>query len=916
MVVVDDGSFDGTAAAAEAAGAWVLRPEDAPIGPGRARDLAVRRIGQAAGAAPPAAVVAVVDADVVVHPDAFGLLIDELERDPGVVAAFGAYDERPPAPAVASRYANLRHHFTHQQAGGEAVTFWAGLGVVRRDAWEGVGGFGSRYERPAIEDIDLGRRLVAAGGRIRCVPAAQATHHKAWTLRQLWRTDVFQRALPWSRLIVNEPAVVPVPPPAGGVGAAPARLNTGRADQLSALAVHGFWLSLLAGMFMDPLLLVVPALLLGAWIVLNGRFLALLARRGGVKLLLGGGLLHAAYHGYASVAFAWVLLESRWAAAGPHRRAGWPSRVATALPAIGLLGGGVGLLLVAALPTPTVANAFASLGDGAGLFDDAAAGAAGIQARGAALGLCLLAMAAALLALGPRAVGRSLRGLPRTVGSVALPARRSAVLAVLGLATAALALRIYLHLGHPMRADEAQTFLRSAAASPLVTVAVWDSPNNHILHSVLMRLSVMLFGEAEWAVRLPAAAMATLATPLVFLGLRPHLGVAAALLAAAAWAGSGYALEAGTNARGYPIVIAMTMVLAAVAPRLARGRAGALPIAAAAAAVGAWAVPVMLLPFGGLVAYVLLAAATPLRRRIAQAAGLVAATGSLCLLLYAPALVMRPPGESGAASAVADAVAPLGVPQRLRVIGNNIASAWEQMAWPATGGAAVVLAVLLATGLLLGLARGGGARRFLLAAVAGQLLVLAGLGFPPLPWWSLGFAFPVALGCLVLPGAALLRAGLGARGWRTASPWFALAVLGLLWPATALRDWSRDFPNRLGFAAGPGAAGIIHGLLAEPGAAPLRVDIGPGQLSALRYNVQRRWAGNADRVEPPRLGGAEGVGPTERILVVTVHDDPPPTDRRASSTHRRAPERTWRFADATLRLYLPASEAATPADRR
>ena len=39
----------------------------------------------------------------------------------------------------------------------------------------------------------------------RLVPTAQGTHCKDWRLLELWRTDIFRRAIPWSRLLVNGP---------------------------------------------------------------------------------------------------------------------------------------------------------------------------------------------------------------------------------------------------------------------------------------------------------------------------------------------------------------------------------------------------------------------------------------------------------------------------------------------------------------------------------------------------------------------------------------------------------------------------------------------------------------------------------------------------------------------------------------
>ena len=114
---------------------------------------------------------------------------------------------------------------------GEARTFWAGLGVVRRPAFLATGGFDERrFPRASIEDVELGLRLTAAGHRIALVPEAQGTHLKDWMLPGLWWTDVMRRAVPWSLLVARDGFAVPDD------------LNTRWADRLGAAAAHAVWL--------------------------------------------------------------------------------------------------------------------------------------------------------------------------------------------------------------------------------------------------------------------------------------------------------------------------------------------------------------------------------------------------------------------------------------------------------------------------------------------------------------------------------------------------------------------------------------------------------------------------------------------------------------------------------------------------
>lgn len=138
-----------------------------------------------------------VDADVTVHPDAFVRIRRAFAADPSLVALFGSYDDAPAAPGVVSRFRNLLHHHVHQSEGGPAGTFWAGLGAVRRDAFEVSGGF---LVHP-LEDIELGMRLSKSGARILLDPDIQGTRLKAWSVWSMARTDLLVRGIPWVGLL-------------------------------------------------------------------------------------------------------------------------------------------------------------------------------------------------------------------------------------------------------------------------------------------------------------------------------------------------------------------------------------------------------------------------------------------------------------------------------------------------------------------------------------------------------------------------------------------------------------------------------------------------------------------------------------------------------------------------------------------
>ncbi|WP_406565943.1 glycosyltransferase [Allitabrizicola rongguiensis] len=287
VIVVDDGSTDGTAAQARDLGARVIQMAH-QAGPAAARN---RGSKEASGQ-----ILWFVDSDVAVHPDA-GEVMQKLMVDPTLVAAFGSYDTNPPEPGWLSRYKNLIHHFYHTQGAGEATTFWAGCGAVRADAFRAVGGFdAARYRYPSIEDIELGDRLRHVG-RIRIEPALQATHLKRWRIVNVLRTDILHRALPWSRLIRERSGLADT-------------LNISRLERLRAGLAGLFALSCLtlvadAGLWPLPLVLFVSAILA------NWRLALFLNRQGGPIFALFGLVWHQLYYIYASATYVWCMFEAR-----------------------------------------------------------------------------------------------------------------------------------------------------------------------------------------------------------------------------------------------------------------------------------------------------------------------------------------------------------------------------------------------------------------------------------------------------------------------------------------------------------------------------------------------------------------------------------------------------------------------------
>jgi len=288
ILAVDDGSQDGSRELLHDFGARVLESGGRRRGPAAARNVGI--------AAARGDILVFVDCDVAPHRDALLRMVQAFDAD-DVVAVYGSYDEAPPHPGFASQYMNLRHHHVHQSACNAAETWWAGLGAIRRAPLNKVGGFDEElFPRPSIEDIDLGRKL-REHGRIRRCPGIQGTHLKRWSLPEVIRTDILQRALPWSQLMLMYPDAF-------------GDLNVDRREKLRCLLALAFLLSFLL-LAIRPALFPVPLVLFAGAILVQPGLSLLFLRANGAWFTLRALLFHQVYYAYAAATYASVALRHK-----------------------------------------------------------------------------------------------------------------------------------------------------------------------------------------------------------------------------------------------------------------------------------------------------------------------------------------------------------------------------------------------------------------------------------------------------------------------------------------------------------------------------------------------------------------------------------------------------------------------------
>ncbi len=212
----------------------------------------------------------------------------------------------------------------------------------------------------------------------------------------------------------------------------------------------------------------------------------------------------------------------------------------------------------------------------------------------------------------------------------------------------------------PMLHDEAYTVV-TFSDTFFHSISDYSLPNNHVLHTILVVLSIHFFGLAAWVVRLPAFIAGVLLVPGVyFLGKRlydPWTGILAALLVAV----TPDLISYSVNARGYTIVALITLIIFILGHSVLRKRnLFSWGLIGLFSALGFFTVPIMLFPFGILFVWLFLEnwagdtasyASKGQFLRYWLAAGLLAAI--VTVLLYTPILIYTNPQKLLANSFVA-----------------------------------------------------------------------------------------------------------------------------------------------------------------------------------------------------------------------------------------------------------------------
>lgn len=177
VIVVDDGSTDGTPRIAQSFSVDYIRQEN--LGPGAARNRGAE--------AAKGEIVACTDADCVPEPEWIASLLQGfLSED--TVAVGGTYAIANASSALA-RMIHEEIAIRHEGFGRD-VDFLGSFNVAfRREAFDAAGGFDPSFTYASAEDNDLSYRLADQGGGLRFTPEARVAHYHPERLWPYLRTQ-------------------------------------------------------------------------------------------------------------------------------------------------------------------------------------------------------------------------------------------------------------------------------------------------------------------------------------------------------------------------------------------------------------------------------------------------------------------------------------------------------------------------------------------------------------------------------------------------------------------------------------------------------------------------------------------------------------------------------------------------------
>jgi len=139
-----------------------------------------------------------------------------------------------------------------------------------------------------------------------------------------------------------------------------------------------------------------------------------------------------------------------------------------------------------------------------------------------------------------------------------------------GIVIVAISLRLY-GLNYGLWYDEIVTYVKYASLPFAEIISTYDSQNQHLLYSVLAHLSLNLFGESAWALRVPAVLFGVASIWAMYLLAGHVMNKREALLSSALLALSYHHIWFSQNARGYTGLLFWALLTSWLLLRAIRG---------------------------------------------------------------------------------------------------------------------------------------------------------------------------------------------------------------------------------------------------------------------------------------------------------------------------------------------------------
>lgn len=429
----------------------------------------------------------------------------------------------------------------------------------------------------------------------------------------------------------------------------------------------------------------------------------------------------------------------------------------------------------------------------------------------------------------------------------------AAKLAVVALTLVGLATRAY-YVTCPIRGDESQTYFDYVRQSWWTALSYYSAPNNHVLNTLLAKVAVTAFGPTLWALRLPAFLAGVAIVPAGYAFARAQFSTGAALVSTALLTASAPLIVYSVNGRGYTLLCLGFLLSVPIGTYALRtNNVAAWSTLAVSSALGFFAVPVMVFPFGATMIWLCIEARR--RETMMSVAATAFATIAVVADLYAPVAI-----NLGYRSVVDNNAI---TPQSWASFWTTIPSFLDGYVRDMTDGLPRIIIIVLALAIVAALISN---RR--LSRWSVPLLV-------PCVLWAVALTLivhriPYARFYIFVAISALTTAAAGIAGWpRVAVPWTSIgAVAGALALVAA-------------FVNSPAMAHSLEFVDASPIAVALRTELRPGDgvitpwwtSYPLRYYLEQDRAAFVpplntppwDQSNPPHLEPAAA----RRYIVIT-----------------------------------------------